>query len=40
MIKGEDLPVMREGKIGGPLSAPGQKIKIYDFSKGKVPQEF
>lgn len=40
MIKGEDLPVMRDGKNVGPLSAPGQKIKVYDFSKGKIPQEF
>eukprot|EP00347_Sterkiella_histriomuscorum_P013877 403363026 len=38
-IKGEDQ-IMKNGKYPGPQAAPGQKIKIHDFSQGRMPQEY
>jgi len=37
IVKGEDLPVLRDGK--GPMTAPGQKIKLHDLSRGRAPPE-
>ncbi|CDW91495.1 UNKNOWN [Stylonychia lemnae] len=37
-IKGEDLPIKQSR--AGPQPAPNQKIKMHDFTNGKVPQEF
>lgn len=35
-VKGEDMN-FKDGKPALPLTAPGQKIKVYDFSNGKIP---
>lgn len=39
-IKGTETLNAKDGRTIGPMNAPGQKIKIYDFSNGKVPQNF